>query len=198
MKFHIFELIFVSLCWLLTMSGGGRPVEGDELGTDCVTQTQLHALRGTLQQEIQETMARTQRDLEIEINQQFGVLRTNLVADIVRELRANPLGAEEVELDETDEETAERLARERQARRDRTDHHQAHPHPPRRGEGFVNRGRGGGGGPYDHHDDGGETRSPEGNRGRYRYDRDEERFGKLRSEERRVGKECRSRWSPYH
>src|SRR2546429_5796974 len=23
-------------------------------------------------------------------------------------------------------------------------------------------------------------------------------FGKLRSEERRVGKECRSRWSPYH
>ena len=22
--------------------------------------------------------------------------------------------------------------------------------------------------------------------------------GKLRSEERRVGKECRSRWSPYH
>ena len=24
------------------------------------------------------------------------------------------------------------------------------------------------------------------------------KFGKLRSEERRVGKECRSRWSPYH
>src|SRR3989449_6725298 len=24
------------------------------------------------------------------------------------------------------------------------------------------------------------------------------RFGKYRSEERRVGKECRSRWSPYH
>jgi len=24
------------------------------------------------------------------------------------------------------------------------------------------------------------------------------RKGKLRSEERRVGKECRSRWSPYH
>src|SRR3712207_6852169 len=23
-------------------------------------------------------------------------------------------------------------------------------------------------------------------------------FGELRSEERRVGKECRSRWSPYH
>ncbi len=23
-------------------------------------------------------------------------------------------------------------------------------------------------------------------------------LGKLRSEERRVGKECRSRWSPYH
>ena len=23
-------------------------------------------------------------------------------------------------------------------------------------------------------------------------------FGKMRSEERRVGKECRSRWSPYH
>ena len=23
-------------------------------------------------------------------------------------------------------------------------------------------------------------------------------FGQLRSEERRVGKECRSRWSPYH
>src|SRR5256885_6785609 len=26
----------------------------------------------------------------------------------------------------------------------------------------------------------------------------EEYFDKLRSEERRVGKECRSRWSPYH
>ena len=25
-----------------------------------------------------------------------------------------------------------------------------------------------------------------------------ERFGDVRSEERRVGKECRSRWSPYH
>ena len=25
-----------------------------------------------------------------------------------------------------------------------------------------------------------------------------QRFQKLRSEERRVGKECRSRWSPYH
>ena len=25
-----------------------------------------------------------------------------------------------------------------------------------------------------------------------------ERLGRLRSEERRVGKECRSRWSPYH
>ena len=24
------------------------------------------------------------------------------------------------------------------------------------------------------------------------------RLGQLRSEERRVGKECRSRWSPYH
>ena len=24
------------------------------------------------------------------------------------------------------------------------------------------------------------------------------RFPRLRSEERRVGKECRSRWSPYH
>ena len=24
------------------------------------------------------------------------------------------------------------------------------------------------------------------------------RFGECRSEERRVGKECRSRWSPYH
>ena len=23
-------------------------------------------------------------------------------------------------------------------------------------------------------------------------------FGSIRSEERRVGKECRSRWSPYH
>ena len=23
-------------------------------------------------------------------------------------------------------------------------------------------------------------------------------FGRMRSEERRVGKECRSRWSPYH
>ena len=23
-------------------------------------------------------------------------------------------------------------------------------------------------------------------------------YGKIRSEERRVGKECRSRWSPYH
>lgn len=125
-------------------------------------------------------MASTQRDLEIEINQQFGVLRANLVADIVRELRANPLGAAEVELDETDVETAGRLARERQAIRDRTNHHQTHPIPPRRGEGMANRGRGGGGDPYDHHDDGGETRSPDGNLGRYRYDREEERFGKLK------------------
>ena len=28
--------------------------------------------------------------------------------------------------------------------------------------------------------------------------REAERFTGLRSEERRVGKECRSRWSPYH
>ena len=27
---------------------------------------------------------------------------------------------------------------------------------------------------------------------------DSETFGDVRSEERRVGKECRSRWSPYH
>ena len=27
---------------------------------------------------------------------------------------------------------------------------------------------------------------------------DEEAYRKQRSEERRVGKECRSRWSPYH
>ena len=26
----------------------------------------------------------------------------------------------------------------------------------------------------------------------------QDKTGKLRSEERRVGKECRSRWSPYH
>ena len=26
----------------------------------------------------------------------------------------------------------------------------------------------------------------------------QEKFGLIRSEERRVGKECRSRWSPYH
>ena len=26
----------------------------------------------------------------------------------------------------------------------------------------------------------------------------QERIGRFRSEERRVGKECRSRWSPYH
>ena len=26
----------------------------------------------------------------------------------------------------------------------------------------------------------------------------DERFDAIRSEERRVGKECRSRWSPYH
>ena len=99
------------------MSGEGHRAEEADLGAECVTQTQLHALRDTLRQEIQgtiqETMARTQQDLEIEINQQFGVLRANLVADIVRELRANPLGAQEVELDETDAETAERLARER-------------------------------------------------------------------------------------
>src|SRR2546426_7336750 len=30
------------------------------------------------------------------------------------------------------------------------------------------------------------------------YDEAEERFRQVRSEERRVGKECRSRWSPYH
>ena len=27
---------------------------------------------------------------------------------------------------------------------------------------------------------------------------DQEQINKFRSEERRVGKECRSRWSPYH
>ena len=27
---------------------------------------------------------------------------------------------------------------------------------------------------------------------------DEDSFREIRSEERRVGKECRSRWSPYH
>ena len=37
----------------------------------------------------------------------------------------------------------------------------------------------------------------------YNYNRDEIDFGERliledRSEERRVGKECRSRWSPYH
>ena len=106
------------------MSGAGHRAEEDEVGAECVTHTQLNALRDTLQQEIQGTMANTQRDLEIEINQQFGVLRTNLVADIVRELRANPLGAQEVELDETDAETAERLARERRARRDQANRRQ--------------------------------------------------------------------------
>src|SRR2546430_16161934 len=32
----------------------------------------------------------------------------------------------------------------------------------------------------------------------YRVRRIDERWGQARSEERRVGKECRSRWSPYH
>ena len=31
-----------------------------------------------------------------------------------------------------------------------------------------------------------------------RYDGSVELYSVLRSEERRVGKECRSRWSPYH
>ena len=31
-----------------------------------------------------------------------------------------------------------------------------------------------------------------------RFRRNIERIGEIRSEERRVGKECRSRWSPYH
>ena len=31
-----------------------------------------------------------------------------------------------------------------------------------------------------------------------RVDKFRKRFGSKRSEERRVGKECRSRWSPYH
>ena len=30
------------------------------------------------------------------------------------------------------------------------------------------------------------------------YDEDDIKINRLRSEERRVGKECRSRWSPYH
>ena len=30
------------------------------------------------------------------------------------------------------------------------------------------------------------------------FDNDEDNFDSDRSEERRVGKECRSRWSPYH
>ena len=33
---------------------------------------------------------------------------------------------------------------------------------------------------------------------RFRYGAMHKRFDKFRSEERRVGKECRSRWSPYH
>src|SRR5258708_31148510 len=33
---------------------------------------------------------------------------------------------------------------------------------------------------------------------RHRGDRDIARLSRHRSEERRVGKECRSRWSPYH
>ena len=32
----------------------------------------------------------------------------------------------------------------------------------------------------------------------YRSKQREKSEGKIRSEERRVGKECRSRWSPYH
>ena len=32
----------------------------------------------------------------------------------------------------------------------------------------------------------------------YEFDRVNQRFIEVRSEERRVGKECRSRWSPYH
>ena len=34
--------------------------------------------------------------------------------------------------------------------------------------------------------------------GRSLYDKDLKERPLLRSEERRVGKECRSRWSPYH
>ena len=32
----------------------------------------------------------------------------------------------------------------------------------------------------------------------YVVDAEGKTLGRLRSEERRVGKECRSRWSPYH
>ena len=32
----------------------------------------------------------------------------------------------------------------------------------------------------------------------YRIENEEDAAGFIRSEERRVGKECRSRWSPYH
>ena len=32
----------------------------------------------------------------------------------------------------------------------------------------------------------------------YIFDIEDPMLGRMRSEERRVGKECRSRWSPYH
>ena len=37
-----------------------------------------------------------------------------------------------------------------------------------------------------------------GNRNRFDYLKDLDKTVFTRSEERRVGKECRSRWSPYH
>src|SRR2546430_6077739 len=42
------------------------------------------------------------------------------------------------------------------------------------------------------------ARHPQRHTGRGREVLDEEDRQSLRSEERRVGKECRSRWSPYH
>ena len=50
---------------------------------------------------------------------------------------------------------------------------------------------------YTCYDDQGEV-SPERTRALVQYFIDKGVQGTTRSEERRVGKECRSRWSPYH
>ena len=42
-------------------------------------------------------------------------------------------------------------------------------------------------------------KTPQGKKAQFRtYDWDQVKKSAVRSEERRVGKECRSRWSPYH
>lgn len=175
---------------LLTMSGGSknRELEDQPHLNDPMTQMQYRALRDTVRREIQESVTRVEdlvKDLEIEMNQQLGMLRMNIIIDIVRELRTKPpradQGETEVQLDETDAEVAERIARERQARRDHATANIPRPLAWGRGNGHAHHYRGGGRGKGgDHHEDEDFDDNYDGYRCRDRSDCEEEKFDKLK------------------